>query len=86
MLGIVAAEASDSLFPMEQLSNQRSLLGIFAVKERRRIDEELVGLSQKEGNLKNQISKSLEGLGGYASVEDIECDLNEERTLQILTL
>ena len=63
----------------KQLSEQRSRLGIFAGKEKKRIDEELAGLSKKKSGLTRQISQLLDGLGGYASLADVERDLNKAR-------
>lgn len=72
-------ELNEATSQEKQLSEQRSRLGIFAGKEKKRIDEELAGLSQKKRSLANQISQFQEGLGGYASLADIERDLNETR-------
>ncbi len=72
-------ELNEATSQEKQLSEQRSRLGIFAGKEKKRIDEELAGLSQKKRSLVNQISQFQEGLGGYASLADIERDLNETR-------
>ena len=63
----------------KQLSEQRSRLGIFAGKEKRRIDEELTGLSKKKSSLTTQISQLLDGLGGYTALADVERDLNEAK-------
>ena len=63
----------------KQLSEQRSCLGIFAGKEKRRMDEDLAVLSQKKNSLARQIFLLGERLCGYASLAEVECDLNEVR-------
>ncbi len=60
-----------------ELADQRSRLGIFAGKEKKRIGEELAVVSARKSDLAAQINQNKKTLGNYSSVADIERDLRE---------
>ena len=60
----------------KQLSEQRSRLGIFAGKEKKRIDEETIAVLEQKNALTSQISKLLEEQNGIYPA-DLERDSNE---------
>ena len=63
----------------KQLTDQQSRLGIFAVKEKKRISEELVTVSARKSDLAARIEENQKSLGNYTSAADIERDLREAR-------
>ena len=63
----------------ETLSAQRSKLGIFAGKEKKRINEELTALAAKKQELADQISRNAQQCLGYTSKQDIGRAIAEER-------
>ena len=73
------SELNGAILQEKQLSERRSRLGIFAGKEKKRIDEELAGLLEKKSSLTKQISQFFEELAGYAALADVERDLNKAR-------
>ena len=64
----------------KQLADQRSRLGVFAGKEKKRIDEELASASKKKSELAARIEQNQKTLGKYSSVTDVEHDLQEARS------
>ena len=63
----------------KQLVDQRSRLGIFAGKKKKRIDEELAAVSTRKSDLAARIDQNQKTLGNYASAADVERDLSEAR-------
>ena len=69
----------DTLVTQEkQLEDQRSRLGIFAGKEKKRIDEELVGISVKKSSLVARINQIKKTLVNYSPVVDVERNLRDK--------
>lgn len=63
----------------KQLVDQRSRLGLFSGKEKKRIDEELSAVSVNRSNYEYQIRRQEEMIGNYSSVKDVERDLKEAK-------
>ncbi|MBQ3072557.1 MAG: TIR domain-containing protein [Oscillospiraceae bacterium] len=63
----------------KQLADQRSRLGLFAGKEKKRIDEELASVSAKKSDLAARIEQNQKTIGKYSSTSDVEHDLKEAR-------
>ncbi len=82
-------EIDESTLREKQLSEQRSMLGLFSSKEKKRIDEEMAELIQRKKRLADQIAQSQSKFGNYTAKGDIERDLNLSRKradeLQMLT-
>ena len=60
----------------KQLLELRSRFGIFAVKDKKRIDEELSAISIRKNILTANIHKNQDSIGNYSSVADVKRDLN----------
>ena len=58
----------------KQLSGERDKLGIFDIKGKKQIDEEIRSLANKRTNLNDQITKLENQIGGYATREEAEHD------------
>ncbi len=73
------SELNAAVSQENNLANQRLRLGIFAGKEKKRIDEELAAVSTKKSDLEAQIKQKQKILGNYSSFADVERDLREAR-------
>jgi len=62
-----------------QLTEQRKQLGLFAGKEKKRIDDELATVVDKKSDITTQIEKKKNNIGNYDTVEAVERDLDEAR-------
>ena len=73
------SELNGAILKEKQLSEQRSHLGLFAGKERKRIDEELEAVSAKKSDLTTRINQQQNTISSYVSLASVKHDLNEVR-------
>ena len=73
------SELTETVSQEKQLTEQRSRLGVFAGKEKKRIDVELSILSAKKINLPARIDQKQNAIDHYAALADVERDLCEAK-------
>ncbi len=78
-ISVLRNELNGTISREKQLTEERSRLGIFAVKEKKRIDEELAGIPSKKSDLTAQINQQISKIGRYVSLADVQRDLNKMR-------
>jgi len=72
-------ELADVTSLEKRLAEQRSRLGIFSGKEKKRIDMELSAISAKKADLVARINQQQNTIGRYSAIEDVERDLGEAK-------
>ena len=78
-IAVLKKEIDEIILHEKRLYEQRSKLGAFSGKEKKRINEELDAFLQKKDYLSSIIAQFYKELGSYATKEDVEQNLKEAR-------